>query len=137
MKEGTKFDQNKPGMHLLPMDALLEIAKVLDYGANKYEPHNWRKGMHYSRVYSACLRHLTAWSMGEDKDPETDISHLAHAACNILFLLWYSKHRTQYDDRYKEENNGKAKGVVDNSSNDSSVDSTLFAISQREVHNHD
>jgi len=34
------------------------------------------------------MRHLVAEYKGEDYDIESGFLHLAHAACNILFLLW-------------------------------------------------
>ena len=38
---------------------------------------------------------------GEDKDPESGLSHLAHAACCIMFLLEFEKTHPELDDRYK------------------------------------
>jgi hypothetical protein len=55
--------------------------------------------MDWSRPESAGYRHLTAWSMGENTDPETGLSHLAHAACNMLFLLAYEIRGIGNDDR--------------------------------------
>jgi hypothetical protein len=103
LEEGTKYDSGKPTTALLPSKPLLEIAKVLDYGAKKYEPHNWRKGISYTRVLSAAQRHLLAWNDGESVDPETNLSHIAHAACNLLFLLEYElTNMKQFDDRNKK-----------------------------------
>lgn len=99
----VKHDDGKPILALLPGEALTEIAKVLTYGASKYEAHNWRGGFVWSRVTSALLRHVFAWLRGEDKDPETGLSHLAHAGCNILFLLTFEVTKTGTDDRYKTE----------------------------------
>lgn len=101
-KEGLKFDQGKPRMELLPMAALQEVAKVLTFGAKKYDDNNWRGGIDYSRVYGALLRHLTAFVEGEEKDPETGLSHIAHLACNSLFLLTFIlEDRKELDDRPK------------------------------------
>lgn len=41
------------------------------------------------RYYDAAMRHLYAWFNGESKDLETGESHLAHAICCLLFLLWF------------------------------------------------
>lgn len=90
LAEGTKHDGEKNRLDLLPTKALAEVAKVLTFGANKYEAYNWLKGISYSRLYAASQRHLTAWWEGEDQDPETSLSHLAHASCCILFLLTYT-----------------------------------------------
>lgn len=97
--EGRKDDGGKPPLHLLPPDALLEITRVLDFGARKYAPRNWEKGMAWSRPYAALLRHMLAWWCGERADPETGISHLAHAGCCILFLLAYERRQIGDDDR--------------------------------------
>lgn len=87
MSEGRKDDAGKAPWHLLPFDALSAIVAVLAFGALKYAPRNWEKGMDWDRPFSALLRHLTAWWEGEDRDPETGLSHLAHAGCCLLFLL--------------------------------------------------
>lgn len=100
-EEALKADSAKPRMDLLPFEALEEIAKVLAFGAEKYEAHNWRKGMKWSRVIAALLRHVSAFVKGEDRDPESGLSHLAHAGCCILFLLSYSLTSSGTDDRYR------------------------------------
>jgi len=99
MSEGLKYDTGKVPLELLPPEALIEIAKVLAFGAEKYGRHNWRKGMAWSRLVGAILRHLFAWMLGEDKDPESGLSHLAHAGCDILFLMSYEIQGSGTDDR--------------------------------------
>ncbi|WP_444832631.1 dATP/dGTP diphosphohydrolase domain-containing protein [Aquabacterium sp.] len=98
---GMKFDGDKPMLALLPVEALEEIGKVLTFGAKKYAAHNWRKGFVWSRLLSATLRHTFAFIRGEDKDPETGLSHLAHAACCLLFLLSFTKTGAGEDDRFR------------------------------------
>ena len=107
--QGVKFDTGKPPMGLLPWKALTEIAKVLDFGAKKYNSYNWAKGMKWSRLYDAALRHLSVWIEGEDKDQETGLSHLAHAGCCILFLLTYELLNIGNDNRWKGFVNGEEK----------------------------
>jgi hypothetical protein len=98
----VKHDADKLPMHLLSTEALEQIAAVLQFGAEKYAAHNWRKGFVWSRPLSAALRHLLAFNAGEDRDPESNLSHLAHAACCIMFLLEFEKTRPELDDRYKD-----------------------------------
>ena len=100
LKGGIKHDSNKPPWSLLPFDGLEEVVKVLGYGATKYDAHNWRNGFKYSRLSDAALRHLTSFIRGEDKDPETNLSHLAHAVCCLLFLLEHTQKGYGTDDRY-------------------------------------
>lgn len=100
---GKKFDAGKPRMELLSGIALQEVAKVLTFGATKYDAHNWRGGLKWSRVLGAALRHIFAYLGGEDKDPETGLSHIAHAACCMMFLLEYEVTHNELDDRFKSE----------------------------------
>lgn len=101
--EPLKFDGGKPTPELLPFAALEQVSAVLAFGAAKYAPHNWRKGkgLAWSRLLGAALRHLLAWGRGEDNDAETGLSHLAHAACCILFLLSYVSEGGGTDDRWR------------------------------------
>lgn len=59
----------------------------MTYGAEKYEPNNWQK-VDKHRYYAAMMRHMVAELKGEDCDQESGLLHLAHMACNALFLLW-------------------------------------------------
>ena len=96
-----KFDDNKLPVNLLSTEALLQTAAVLKFGADKYAEHNWRAGFAWSRPLAAAMRHIMAFNDGEDKDPESGLSHLAHAMCCIMFLLEFEKTHRELDDRYK------------------------------------
>ncbi len=104
-KGGTKSDQGKTEWSLLPLEALEGCTKVLMFGAKKYDRHNWRKGMLWSRIYDALFRHLKAWWGGEDLDPETGLSHLDHALCELIFLRYYEQQGRygESDDRFKND----------------------------------
>lgn len=99
--EGNKFDQGKPRIELIPRSALLEEAAVLTFGAQKYDDDNWRGGMAWRRLIGAALRHTLAFADGEDLDPESGLSHLAHARCCLGFLIEYTSTHTELDDRYE------------------------------------
>ena len=83
-----KGDAGKVRLDLLPFAALEDVARVLEYGAAKYQPQGWRHvaGGH-DRYVAAALRHLHAHAGGETLDEESGLPHLAHAACSILFAL--------------------------------------------------
>jgi hypothetical protein len=96
---GRKDDQGKDPWHLLPWDAVRCIVKVLAFGAKKYAPRNWEKGMAWSRPHDALIRHISAWWEGEKADPETGFSHLWHAGCCIFFLIAFELRGVGVDDR--------------------------------------
>lgn len=93
---GVKHDQDKLRWDLLPIEPVESVLRVMMLGSRKYSDDNW---MHIEdplkRYYAAALRHITAWQKGEKIDPESGESHLAHAACCVLFMLWHEKHSTQ------------------------------------------
>ena len=97
---GTKHDEGKLPLHLIPRVAYEALGRVLAFGVKKYDAWNWAKGMDWSRNYSAAMRHMTAWWDGEDKDPETGYSHLWHAFTDIMFLIAYEAYGIGEDDRY-------------------------------------
>lgn len=101
-----KYDQGKPQMGLIPPEALFQIATVFGFGAEKYGVNNWRKdgtNTSWIRTYSSIQRHLNAWLSGENLDPESGQSHLAHAATQLMILMIHQHEHPECDDRYKEE----------------------------------
>ncbi len=85
--QGRKFDLDKPEYGLIPPQCLDEVARVLTVGAKKYERDNWRYVEDGPRRYfDAAQRHLWAYKRGEILDPETGLSHLAHAVCSLMFI---------------------------------------------------
>ena len=98
-KPFQKADAGKPRIDLIPPELIFETAAVLTIGAAKYGADNWRAGADWSRYFSALQRHMWAWQSGEDCDPETGQSHLAHAACCLSFLMAYQARQIGFDDR--------------------------------------
>lgn len=97
---GKKNDLGKPRLGLISDFALFQEAQVMTFGAKKYAAHNWRGGISWSRLIDACLRHVHAFNAGENMDPETGLSHLAHARCCLGFLLEYTQTHKELDDRF-------------------------------------
>jgi hypothetical protein len=94
---GRKFDGGKLRYGLTPPLAFAEMVKVLTFGAEKYEPDNWKHVPESkTRYFDALERHIWAWKMGEQIDPESDIHHLAHAMCCLAFLY-------EHDVKYSKD----------------------------------
>lgn len=104
-KMGTKADSKKPPITIIPREALEQEAQAFAFGANKYGKYNFRKGIEYTRLLDAVMRHTLAFTDGEDFDPESGESHLAHARANLAMLIYMVKHKSELDDRYKKETN--------------------------------
>lgn len=108
MSEASKHDDSKTPLALIPTYPIEQVASILNYGQKKYgQKDNWRKGMDWSRLISATMRHMLAWNEGDNTDEESGLSHLAHAACNLLFLLEYQHYKLGKDDRYIRATNNE------------------------------
>jgi hypothetical protein len=105
---GWKFDHDKPPVDLLDPYALEQIALVLEFGRRKYAAHNWRKGIGFTRLLAAAIRHAFALLRGEDLDPESGLPHAAHLGCCAMFLIWMMENRPDLDDRWKPANDNTA-----------------------------
>ena len=92
----------KVPLGLIPPHAMEQTAWVHKLGADKYGPWNWRETSVCASTYvNAILRHLNAWRDGEDLDPESGISHLAHIACSANILMDAEYCGKLQDDRNK------------------------------------
>lgn len=94
-------DSGKNQLSLISPLAIESMGKILTQGAIKYERHNWRKGMKWSRCIDSLKRHLLEFEKGIDTDPESKESHLGHIMVNAMFLLEYATTHKELDDRYK------------------------------------
>jgi hypothetical protein len=90
----------KPPMHLIPPVANVLESLVFGLGEVKYGPYNWRSHSVAASVYvSALYRHVAAWFDGEESDPESGMSHLAHARACIAIILDAQSCGKLVDDR--------------------------------------
>ena len=87
MSEGIKHDGKKLRWSLLPWRALERVVEVLEFGARKYSPDNWKKVEDGPQRYKdALMRHTAAIMQGEIYDPESGKTHYAHLSCCALYL---------------------------------------------------
>lgn len=69
------------------------------FGAGKYAPFNWAKGMAWSVPIACIKRHALAIIDGEHNDPESGVPHLGAIGCNLVMLAHYWAHYPEMDDR--------------------------------------
>jgi hypothetical protein len=90
LKEGVKYDQEKPDWSLLELSAVEQVVKVLTHGARKYDRDNWKKVPEArNRYFAAAMRHLTAYQRGEKIDRDSGLPTLAHTMCCLIFLICF------------------------------------------------
>jgi hypothetical protein len=95
MNKGIKYDNCKPDYSLIPPNALDDVARVLTYGATKYDRDNWKELENLdNRYFAAAQRHLWALRKGETYDDETGIHHGAHAICCMMFIIEFNHVQT-------------------------------------------
>lgn len=76
----------------MPWQQLQQVMAVIQYGKDKYGAYNWTHlKQPRERYFAACMRHMLAWQKGELRDKESGLPHLAHAATNMLFLMWFDR----------------------------------------------
>jgi len=96
---GAKLDGGKIKVGLMMggfSNALMEVAKVATYGANKYSPNGWKSVPEAKERYTdAMYRHLLAEQQGEMFDEESELLHAAHAAWNALARLEFILEETE------------------------------------------
>ena len=96
---GGEKGQKNVQLHALPWEALAELGRVYTHGAHKYSDYNFRRGFAWSLAFDALLRHAFAFWNREDNDPESGLSHMAHAAWQALTLVFFILTGRGTDDR--------------------------------------
>lgn len=71
-----------PGLRVQDIEEMLE---VFEFGVGKYHPWSFLDLNPYTLV-PALFRHLYKYHYISKTDEETNVSHLAHAACNIRMI---------------------------------------------------
>jgi hypothetical protein len=84
--KGEKQSLNKVPYNFIAPIFLEDFALVLEFGAKKYEPYNWTKGLELEEISASIMRHLAQIRKGEFIDTETNLPHAAHIACNAMFI---------------------------------------------------
>jgi hypothetical protein len=86
---GAKLDSNKPDMSLLGMfgKALLAVAEVGTFGADKYTRGGWQHVPNgFDRYTAAMLRHYFKED-GSDMDDDLPVLHASQVCWNALARL--------------------------------------------------
>jgi hypothetical protein len=85
--QNCKKDAGKPQLTLVPQQILYDIARVREFGIEKYHERDSWKRVDIQRYRDAAYRHFLAYLADpQGVDEESGLTHLSHLACNIAFL---------------------------------------------------
>lgn len=83
---------------LLAPHAMKRLAETYAEGAEKYDDHNWLKGMPFSQTMNHALKHCFQYLSGDRSE-----DHLAHAAWGLLAMLEFDETRPELNDFFYQE----------------------------------
>jgi len=90
----------KASTRYVPRCLMVAVGGVMALGGSKYGPFNWRQNPVEAMTYVEAIdRHLAAWAEGEDTDPESGESHLAHIAACCGLVIDAQEYGTLIDNR--------------------------------------
>lgn len=87
--KAMRFNTGKLKWSLVHFASLKPLVEVLMFGAKKYAPDNWKKGLDKQEILESMFRHLTALMDGELRDPESGLLHIGHIFCNAMFWTYF------------------------------------------------
>lgn len=89
-EQAKRFNDGKLRVDLVEPGFIFAVAEVLTFGAKKYGANNWKSGTGLTdeQIDGSLERHLWAAKSGEIYDKESNLPHLYHVACNLMFKIW-------------------------------------------------
>jgi len=88
-EKSDRFNEGKLKWSLVHYKSLEPMIKVLEMGAKKYSPDNWKKGLDLKEVQESMQRHLASLMDGETHDKESGELHMGHIMCNAMFWVYH------------------------------------------------
>lgn len=93
--------ETKLPLRFIPPSSLAYLSRVMELGATKYGPMNWRTNSVRATIYfEAALRHIWSALDGEDLDSESGQPHVAHAMACMAIILDAKATGNLIDDRF-------------------------------------
>ena len=92
-EKALRYNKQKRKWSLVHFKSLEPMIQVLEFGAEKYAPDNWKKPMDRKELLECLQRHVAALMdavTDQDKlDPESLIDHIGHVQCNAMFYAYH------------------------------------------------
>lgn len=102
--------ENKPNINKVCPDYIKGMARVLDFGDDKYGEKNWTEYTNVNELISALMRHIDCFRKGNRLDEQSGLEHLDHAATNIMIVRWLLfNNKIKMEDLYHFSNTNKTR----------------------------
>ena len=88
--KSDRFNEGKIKWSLVHFKSMEPMVRVLEHGAKKYSPENWKVGLDEKEILESLSRHLFALMDGEKLDKESGLSHIGHIMCNAMFYSYHN-----------------------------------------------
>lgn len=88
-EKADRYNSGKRKWSLVHWKSIEPLVEVLEFGAKKYSPDNWKKGLDKKEILESMMRHLTALMDGEKTDKESNLRHMGHILCNAMFYNYF------------------------------------------------
>jgi hypothetical protein len=85
---GMRYNDGKLKWSYVHWASIEPMVRVLMFGAQKYEPFNWQKGLKKDEILESMMRHIAKLMDGEMNDPESGLPHIGHIQCNAMFYQY-------------------------------------------------
>ena len=95
-EKADRHNTGKRRYHLIDYKVLGTMVEALEFGAKKYSPNNWKKGLPTEEIFDSIMRHLTALQTGEELDPESKAHHTGHILCNAMFMAYMYQSKREF-----------------------------------------
>jgi hypothetical protein len=101
MNQGValRFNEGKPQLSLIDLRSLEPMARVMEFGAGKYERNNWMKGRPVTDLLDCLMRHIAAFQRKEDVDPESKQPVIGHILANAMLISQTLQEHPELDNR--------------------------------------
>jgi hypothetical protein len=89
--KALRYNNGKPKWSLINYESLIPLIRVLEFGANKYAPDNWKKEMEPKEILNSLQRHLADLMDGKTVDEESGLPLIGHIMANAMFYSYHTK----------------------------------------------
>lgn len=91
--QGLRYNENKLKWSLVHFGSLEPMVRVLMFGAKKYAPENWKKGLDKKEILESIMRHVAELMDGKELDDESGLPIMGHIQCNAMFYNYFSNYK--------------------------------------------